>query len=76
VKKQQPGKNSDSPAGSKVRRPARDGQLRNAIENVFRLTHGREMTQEERRLFGLSNEDEERQPNRRASHTYEDGDAT
>jgi hypothetical protein len=28
-------------------------RLRAAIESVFRRTHGREMTEDERRLFGL-----------------------
>ena len=29
-------------------------RLRAAIESVFRRTHGRDMTSEERRLFGLT----------------------
>ena len=33
---------------------AHDRKLQAAIESVFRLTHGREMTPEERRLFGLA----------------------
>jgi len=32
----------------------RDGRLKTAIERVFRLTHNREMTAEERRNFGIS----------------------
>jgi len=31
-----------------------DRKLQAAIERVFRLTHGREMTAEEKRLFGLA----------------------
>ena len=30
-----------------------DRKLQAAIESVFRLTHGREMTPRERRLFGI-----------------------
>ena len=72
MKKQKPEKNSDSPAESRVRRLSRNGSQRTAIENVFRLTHGREMTEEEKRLFGLSNDSEERRTNRRPSHERED----
>lgn len=32
----------------------RERKVRDAIESVFRRTHGRDMTAEERRLFGLS----------------------
>ena len=32
----------------------RDQRLKSAIERVFRLTHGREMTAKERREFGLN----------------------
>lgn len=32
----------------------RERKLRDAIESVFRRTHGRDMTAEERRLFGLA----------------------
>ena len=35
--------------------PERDARLKRAIETVFRLTHGREMTLKERREFGLNN---------------------
>jgi len=34
-----------------------DPQLQHAIESVFRLTHQREMTLDERRMFGLSQRD-------------------
>ena len=33
--------------------PLRERKLRAAIEDVFRRTHGREMTAEERLLFGI-----------------------
>jgi hypothetical protein len=33
---------------------SRDRKLRDAIRNVFRLTHGRDMTPDERRLFGFN----------------------
>jgi len=33
---------------------AHDRKLQAAIESVFRLTHGREMTPEERRAFGVA----------------------
>jgi hypothetical protein len=32
----------------------RERKVRDAIESVFRRTHGRDMTAEERRLFGLT----------------------
>ena len=32
----------------------RERKLRDAIESVFRRTHGRDMTADERRLFGLT----------------------
>jgi hypothetical protein len=32
----------------------RDARLKTAIERVFRLTHNREMTAEERRNFGIN----------------------
>ena len=35
----------------------RKRKLNAAIESVFRLTHGREMTADERRLFGVSERD-------------------
>jgi len=38
------------------------------MENVFRLTHGREMTADERRVFGLTREDDGRIRDRRSSH--------
>lgn len=34
--------------------PLHGRKIREAIESVFRRTHGREMTPEERRLFGIS----------------------
>ena len=39
--------------------PLHGRKIREAIESVFRRTHGREMTPEERRLFGLSSGDDE-----------------
>ena len=50
---------------------ARNRKLSAAIESVFRLTHGREMTVEERRLFGLSQNtiDENGRSNSRGIHS-------
>ena len=36
---------------------SRDRKLSEAIESVFRLTHGREMTRAERSLFGFADND-------------------
>lgn len=36
--------------------PHHNRKLSAAIESVFRLTHGREMTPDERRLFGIADE--------------------
>lgn len=54
MKKREVTKPADAPAHSakKVASPKR--KLRDAIASVFRLTHGREMTDEERRMFGLA----------------------
>ena len=44
------------------------------MENVFRLTHGRDMTTDERRLFGLSCGDDGDKMDRRSSHNHHDRD--
>jgi hypothetical protein len=75
VKKQKPDKVSDSPDVPVVRRRSQDGHLHAAMENVFRLTHGREMTPDERRVFGLANEDDTTDGDRRrSSHNHHNRD--
>ena len=68
MKKRKPDKVSDSTDVPVVRRRSEEGHLRAAMENVFRLTHGREMTADERRVFGLTREDDGSVRGRRSSH--------
>ena len=68
MKKRKPDKVSDSTNVSVVRRRSEEGHLRAAMENVFRLTHGREMTADERRVFGLTRQDGGSVKDRRSSN--------
>jgi len=76
VKKRKPDEISDS-ADVPLRRRSQDGHLQAAMESVFRLTHGREMTPDERRVFGLASEDDSTESNPRPSrnHNARDGGA-
>jgi hypothetical protein len=71
VKKRAVGKSRESSVVPATIAAAQNRKLSAAIENVFRLTHGREMTAEERRLFGLSQHtiDENGRSNSRGSHS-------
>jgi hypothetical protein len=54
VKKPTVEKTSEPVVGPAPGPVSRDRKLRDAIRNVFRLTHGRDMTPDERRLFGFN----------------------
>lgn len=74
MKKQKPEKISDSIDVPVVRRHSQDGHLQAAMESVFRLTHGREMTADERRVFGLASEDDSTKKDRLSPHNHHDRD--
>lgn len=73
MKKRKSDKESDSIVRPIV--PKRSGHLRAAIESVFRLTHGREMTLDERRVFGLDGDNGAR-VDRFSSRNHDNPDGT
>ena len=58
MKKRTSNKLSDSASAPSRSRRSDNGVKYAAMERVFQLTHGREMTLDERRLFGLPVDDD------------------
>lgn len=72
MKKRAVEKNPEPPFVPATRSPSRSKKLCDAIEKVFRLTHGREMTARERRLLGFSEDGNTQKISLREKHHVTD----